>query len=167
MSVNVSPMQLRDDSLPVIVGRLLDTYGLDGADLALEITESVLIDDMGTAKSVLDRLAAMGVLIVLDDFGIGYSSLSRLRAMPIALLKIDKSFVHQIGTSESDTQLIRAIVAMASALPVATVAEGVETEEQAAIIEALECRFAQGFLFGRPAPVAHWLLESAETRAGR
>ncbi|KAA0924331.1 MULTISPECIES: EAL domain-containing protein [unclassified Rhodococcus (in: high G+C Gram-positive bacteria)] len=167
MSVNVSPMQLRDDSLPVIVARLLDTYGLDGADLALEITESVLIDDMGTAKSVLDRLAAMGVLIVLDDFGIGYSSLSRLRAMPIALLKIDKSFVHQIGTSESDTQLIRAIVAMASALPVATVAEGVETEEQAAIIEALECRFAQGFLFGRPAPVAHWLLESAETRAGR
>ncbi|MEK8073963.1 putative bifunctional diguanylate cyclase/phosphodiesterase [Rhodococcoides navarretei] len=164
MSVNVSPMQLRDDSLPVVVGRLLDTYGLDGADLALEITESVLIDDMGAARSVLDRLAAMGVLIVLDDFGIGYSSLSRLRAMPIALLKIDKSFVHQIGSSESDTQLIRAIVAMASALPVATVAEGVETEEQAAIIEALECRFAQGFLFGRPAPIAHWLLESAERR---
>ncbi|MCJ0892460.1 bifunctional diguanylate cyclase/phosphodiesterase [Rhodococcus sp. ARC_M5] len=164
MSVNVSPMQLRDDSLPVVVGRLLDTYGLDGADLALEITESVLIDDMGAARSVLDRLAAMGVLIVLDDFGIGYSSLSRLRAMPIALLKIDKSFVHQIGSSESDTQLIRAIVAMASALPVATVAEGVETEEQAAIIEALECRYAQGFLFGRPAPIAHWLLESAERR---
>ncbi|CCQ14003.1 Diguanylate cyclase/phosphodiesterase [Rhodococcus sp. AW25M09] len=164
MSVNVSPMQLRDDSLPVIVGRLLELYGVRGSDLALEITESVLIDDMGTAKSILDRLAAMGVLIVLDDFGIGYSSLNRLRAMPIALLKIDKSFVHEIGRSESDTQLIRAIVAMASALPVATVAEGVETEEQAAIIEALDCRFAQGFLFGRPAPIAHWLLESAERR---
>ncbi|MBY4127055.1 EAL domain-containing protein [Rhodococcus fascians] len=164
MSVNVSPMQLRDDSLPAIVGRLLDEYGLSGADLALEITESVLIDDMGTAKSLLDRVAAMGVLIVLDDFGIGYSSLARLRAMPIALLKIDKSFVHEIGRSESDTQLIRAIVAMASALPVNTVAEGVETEEQASIIESLECRFAQGFLFGRPAPIAHWLLESAQRR---
>ena len=164
MSVNVSPMQLRDDSLPAIVGRLLDEYDLSGADLALEITESVLIDDMGTAKSLLDRIAAMGVLIVLDDFGIGYSSLARLRAMPIALLKIDKSFVHEIGRSESDTQLIRAIVAMASALPVNTVAEGVETEEQASIIESLECRFAQGFLFGRPAPIAHWLLESAQRR---
>ncbi|MDV6260463.1 putative bifunctional diguanylate cyclase/phosphodiesterase [Rhodococcoides yunnanense] len=164
MSVNVSPMQLRDDSLPTIVRGLLDEYGLGGADLALEITESVLIDDMGTAKSLLDRLAAMGVLIVLDDFGIGYSSLNRLRAMPIALLKIDKSFVHEIGHSESDTQLIRAIVAMASALPVRTVAEGVETEEQASIIESLECGFAQGFLFGRPAPIAHWLLESAQQR---
>ncbi|WP_415971526.1 putative bifunctional diguanylate cyclase/phosphodiesterase [Rhodococcus sp. 077-4] len=164
MSVNVSPMQLRDDSLPLIVGRLLDTYGLDGADLALEITESVLIDDMGTAKTVLDRLAAMGVLIVLDDFGVGYSSLNRLRTMPFKMLKIDKSFVQEIGRSDWDIQLIRAITAMASALSVATVAEGVETEEQAATVEALECRFAQGFLFGRPAPVAHWLLESAERR---
>ncbi|MDI9893809.1 EAL domain-containing protein [Rhodococcus sp. IEGM 1381] len=164
MSVNVSPMQLRDDSLPVIVGRLLDTYGLVGADLALEITESVLIDDIGTANSVLDRLADTGVLVVLDDFGIGYSSLNRLRAMPIALLKIDKSFIHEIGNSDWDNQLIRAITAMASALSVRTVAEGVETEEQAAIVEALECRFAQGFLFGRPAPIAHWLLESAQQR---
>ena len=164
MSVNVSPMQLRDDSLPTIVAALLNEYGLSGADLALEITESVLIDDLGTAKSLLDRLAALGVLIVLDDFGIGYSSLNRLRAMPIALLKIDKSFVHEIGRSESDTRLIRAIVAMASALPVNTVAEGVETEKQASIIESLECRFAQGFLFGRPAPIAHWLLESAQQR---
>ncbi|WP_206487131.1 bifunctional diguanylate cyclase/phosphodiesterase [Rhodococcus sp. KRD162] len=164
MSVNVSPMQLRDESLPVVVEGLLARYGIAGSDLALEITESDLIDDIGTAKTVLDRLAAMGVLIVLDDFGIGYSSLSRLRAMPIALLKIDKSFVHEIGRSESDTQFIAAIVAMASALPVTTVAEGVETEEQAAVVEALECRFAQGFLFGRPAPIAHWLLESARRR---
>ena len=164
MSVNVSPMQLRDDSLPGIVQRVLDTFGVAGADLALEITESVLIDDVGAAKTVLDRLAAMGVLIVLDDFGIGYSSLNRLRKMPIALLKIDKSFVHEIGVSDSDVQLIRAITAMASALSVTTVAEGVETEEQAAIIEQLDCRFAQGYLYGRPAPIAHWLLESAQQR---
>jgi predicted signal transduction protein with EAL and GGDEF domain len=164
MSVNVSPMQLRDDSLPGIVQRVLDTFGVAGADLALEITESVLIDDIGAAKTVLDRLAAMGVLIVLDDFGIGYSSLNRLRKMPIALLKIDKSFVHEIGVSDSDVQLIRAITAMASALSVTTVAEGVETEEQAAIIEQLDCRFAQGYLYGRPAPIAHWLLESAQQR---
>ncbi|WP_032389386.1 putative bifunctional diguanylate cyclase/phosphodiesterase [Rhodococcoides fascians] len=164
MSVNVSPMQLRDDSLPGIVQRVLDTFGVAGADLALEITESVLIDDIGAAKTVLDRLAAMGVLIVLDDFGIGYSSLNRSRKMPIALLKIDKSFVHEIGVSDSDVQLIRAITAMASALSVTTVAEGVETEEQAAIIEQLDCRFAQGYLYGRPAPIAHWLLESAQQR---
>lgn len=157
MSVNVSPLQLRDDSLPIIVGRLLDAHGVEGSGLALEITESVLIDDLGMANTVLDRLAAMGVLIVLDDFGVGYSSLNRLRTMPIAVLKIDKSFVHEIGNSDSDTQLIRAITAMASALPVTTVAEGVETEDQAAALESLDCRYAQGFLFGRPAPLSHWL----------
>ncbi|MCZ4077577.1 EAL domain-containing protein [Rhodococcus sp. H36-A4] len=157
MSVNISSVQLRDDSLPKLVSDMLEEYGLCGADLALEVTETALIDDVFAAKKILDELAAMEVLIVLDDFGVGYSSLSRLRELPIALLKIDRSFVAEIGTSESADSLVTAIAAMARALPVSIVAEGVETEEQARAVEALHCRFAQGYLYGRPAPLEHWL----------
>ena len=157
MSVNVSPVQLRDDSLPDLVAHLLAERGLRGEDLALEVTETALIDDMFTAKTILDRLAAMNVLIVLDDFGVGYSSLSRLRELPIGLLKIDRSFVAEIGTSPTADSLVTAIASMARALPVSIVAEGVETEEQACAIETLRCRFAQGYLYGKPAPLRHWL----------
>ncbi len=157
MSVNVSPVQLRDDTLPDLVARLLDERGLSGPDLALEVTETALIDDIFAAKAILDRLASMNVLIVLDDFGVGYSSLSRLRELPIGLLKIDRSFVAGIGTSPKADSLVTAIASMAGALPVSIVAEGVETEEQAHAIESLHCRFAQGYLYGRPAPLRHWL----------
>lgn len=161
MSVNISPVQLRDDSLPGIVEQLLDEVGLEGSDLALEVTETALIDDVFAAKAVLDRLAEMNVLIVLDDFGVGYSSLSRLRELPIGLLKIDRSFIAEIGTTNSGGSLVSAIAAMARALPVSTVAEGVETEKQARAIEALHCRFAQGYLYGKPAPLQHWLKQGA------
>jgi diguanylate cyclase len=157
MSVNVSPVQLRGNSLPTLVASLLAETGLDGADLALEVTETALIDDVGAAKAILEQLAAMDVLIVLDDFGVGYSSLSRLRQLPIALLKIDRSFIAEIGSSESAGSIVTAIASMARALPVSIVAEGVETEAQATAIEALNCRFAQGFLYGKPAPLQHWL----------
>ena len=163
MSVNISPVQLRNDSLPGIVGKLLDELGLKGSDLALEVTETALIDDVYAAKAILDRLAAMDVLIVLDDFGVGYSSLSRLRELPIGLLKIDRSFIAEIGTTDTGGSLVSAIAAMARALPVSIVAEGVETEQQAHAIEALHCRFAQGYLYGRPAPLQHWLKQSATT----
>ncbi|MDJ0393676.1 bifunctional diguanylate cyclase/phosphodiesterase [Rhodococcus sp. G-MC3] len=167
MSVNISPIQLRDDSLPGIVAELLRESGLRGADLALEVTETALIDDVFAAKDILDRLAAMDVLIVLDDFGVGYSSLSRLRELPIALLKIDRSFISEIGRSEGGDSLVTAITAMARALPVSIVAEGVETEQQARAIEALHCRFAQGYLYGRPAPLDHWLELGAQSTALR
>ncbi len=157
MSVNISPMQLREDTLPELVAELLHEAGLTGADLALEVTETALIDDMFAAKDILDRLAAMDVVIVLDDFGVGYSSLSRLRELPIALLKIDRSFISEIGRTETGDSLVSAIASMAQALPVSIVAEGVETEQQARAIEALDCRFAQGYLYGRPAPLEHWL----------
>lgn len=161
MSVNISPMQLRDDSLPDVVARLLAERGLEGSDLALEVTETALIDDVYAAKKILERLAAMEVLIVLDDFGVGYSSLSRLRELPIALLKIDRSFISEIGRTATARSLVTAIAAMARALPVSIVAEGVETEEQASAIEAIDCRFAQGYLYGKPAPLAHWLKRGA------
>ncbi|SNT17823.1 putative bifunctional diguanylate cyclase/phosphodiesterase [Rhodococcoides kyotonense] len=165
MSVNVSPVQLRDNSLPTLVASLLEELGLDGSDLALEVTETALIDDVGAAQAILEQLAAMDVLIVLDDFGVGYSSLSRLRQLPIALLKIDRSFVAEIGSNQSAGSLVTAIASMARALPVSIVAEGVETEAQAAAVEALNCRFAQGFLYGRPAPLRHWLdADPADTR---
>ncbi|WP_072804987.1 putative bifunctional diguanylate cyclase/phosphodiesterase [Rhodococcoides yunnanense] len=157
MSVNVSPTQLRDDSLPVLVAALLDEFELDGADLALEVTETALIDDIVAAKDILERLAAMNVLIVLDDFGVGYSSIGRLRELPIAILKIDRSFIAEIDSSKSAGSIVTAIASMARALPISIVAEGVETEAQAAAIEALDCRFAQGFLYGRPAPLHHWI----------
>lgn len=165
MSVNVSPVQLRDDTLPGFVADILAANGLAGSDLGLEVTEGALIDDTVFAGRILEELSATGILIVLDDFGMGYSSLSRLRQMPIALLKIDKSFVAEIGTTPAATSLVTAIMAMARALPVSTVAEGVETEVQALALENLECRFAQGYLYGRPAPLAHWLLQNVRTPA--
>ncbi|GGF97975.1 hypothetical protein GCM10007304_09910 [Rhodococcoides trifolii] len=162
MSVNVSAKQLRDDSLPGLVRETLAKHGVNGDCLGLEVTESMLVDDAQKAESVLVALAAQGVLVVLDDFGTGYSSLSRLRNMPISVLKIDKSFVAEIGHAPSALSLLAAITSMAEAMSITAVAEGVETEQQMAVITEMGCTFAQGFLFGRPAPLDTWL--SAQNR---
>ncbi|MGU3435790.1 putative bifunctional diguanylate cyclase/phosphodiesterase [Actinomycetes bacterium M1A6_2h] len=163
VSVNVSALQLRDDCLPDTVRDILSAHGVDGSVLSLEVTESMLVDDADKADSLLARLAAQGILVVLDDFGMGYSSLSRLRHMPIAVLKIDKSFVAEIGDDSTALSLLSAITSMADALSIITVAEGVETELQMTTVTEMGCRFAQGFLFGKPAPLAHWLPDADVT----
>jgi predicted signal transduction protein with EAL and GGDEF domain len=152
VSVNVSARQLAQAGLPEIIRQLLAETGLSAGDLAIEVTETALIEDSSVPAASLRELRSLGVTILLDDFGTGYSSLSRLRRFPIDVLKIDRSFVMHLGTEEADSSIVRAIAAMASALGLKVVAEGVESAEQAAEAQALGCHWAQGYYFARPAP---------------
>ena len=154
ISVNVSARQLAQPELPRIVAQVLADTGVNGTDLAIEVTETALIEDSDVAATSLRELRSLGVRILLDDFGTGYSSLSHLQRFPIDALKIDRSFVMHLGADKDECAIVRAIAAMANALGLEVVAEGVETAEQAAEAEALGCGFAQGYHFARPAPAA-------------
>jgi predicted signal transduction protein with EAL and GGDEF domain len=152
VSINVSARQLARPELPEIIRQVLGETGLSAGDLAIEVTETALIEDSSVPAASLRELKSLGVKILLDDFGTGYSSLSHLQRFRIDALKIDRSFVMHLGVGENDGAIVRAIAAMASALGVEVVAEGVESAEQAAEAQALGCGWAQGYYFGRPAP---------------
>lgn len=152
VSVNVSARQLTQPELPEIIRQALADTGLNACDLAIEVTETALIEDSGVPATTLRKLKTLGVKILLDDFGTGYSSLSHLQRFPIDALKIDRSFVMHLGAGGGDCAIVRAIAAMARALELEVVAEGVETAEQAAEAHALGCGSAQGYYFARPAP---------------
>ena len=153
VAVNLSSRQLlTGDILDVVAGALART-GLDPTMLTLELTESTLIDDAVSAQALLRALRGLGLNLSLDDFGTGYSSLTYLRAFPINILKIDKSFVHAIGTEREDTAIVAAVIALAKNLGLRVVAEGVETHEQLAVLLQLQCPYFQGYLFSRPRPV--------------
>jgi len=152
IAVNVSGCQLRADGLEESVDRALGEAGLPGSCLELEITESALTLDDPFARERLLALKERGVSLALDDFGTGYSSLTHLREFPIDRIKIDRSFVDGVGASREDAALISAVVAMAHGLRLHTVAEGVETEEQARFLTWRGCDELQGYLFSRPVP---------------
>ena len=154
VSVNVSARQLAQAELPAIVRQVLLETGLNPRDLAIEVTETALIEDSSVPADSLRELRALGVRILLDDFGTGYSSLSHLQRFPIDALKIDRSFVMHLGAGADECAIVRAIVAMAGALGLDVVAEGVETAAQAAEAGALGCDRGQGYYFARPAPAA-------------
>ena len=154
VSVNLSGAQLHDDRIVDRVADALALHGLDGASLSLELTESVVMEDPAAAATSLAALRALGARIAIDDFGAEYSSLAYLKRFPVTTLKIDKSFVDGIAAEDSpDATLIATIVAMARALDIATVAEGVETSAQAERLTELGCDAVQGFLFSRPVEV--------------
>jgi diguanylate cyclase (GGDEF)-like protein/PAS domain S-box-containing protein len=150
MSVNVSALQLNQPGFADVVEQLLQQYHLQPAQLELEITERVLLDDSAEVSAVLQMLTAIGVQISLDDFGTGYSSLSYLSRFPLQTLKIDRSFVQAMGDNDRSRDLVRAIVAMGQSLQLQLVAEGVETQEQAAALTGLGCQFLQGYYLARP-----------------
>ncbi len=154
VSVNVSTRQFSDDALPGDIDEVLAQTGCDPQWLWIEITESALLQDSAHVQKILEALRARGVRVAIDDFGTGYSALNYLARFPIDSLKIDKSFVHGIGRSKRDDELVKAFIAMASALNLVTVAEGVETAEQEAFLLELGCGLAQGWRFGRPVPDA-------------
>jgi diguanylate cyclase (GGDEF)-like protein len=149
MWVNVAVAELTPDLVPEVVAALAGT-GVPAGRLGLEVTESSLMADLGTARSVLQDLRALGVRLAIDDFGTGYSSLSQLKELPVDVLKIDKSFVDGLGENRIDDGVIEAVVALARAHGLRVVAEGVETELQYQRLRALGCHAAQGFLIGRP-----------------
>jgi diguanylate cyclase (GGDEF)-like protein/PAS domain S-box-containing protein len=149
VAVNVSAVQLLRDGFVEVVADVLKTAGPD-ARLELEITESVVVDDLDASVGILGRLRKLGVTIALDDFGTGYSSLRYLSAMPLDTVKIDRSFVTGLPETPEKVSIASAILSLASALDLTVVAEGVETEEQAGWLRAHGCTIAQGYLFGRP-----------------
>lgn len=150
IAVNISSMEFRDDNFLESVFAILSETGLDPKLLELELTESVLMKRAESAATVLKTLRARGVQIAVDDFGTGYSSLSYLRKFPIDALKIDQSFVRQITAAPDDTTIVTAVISMGRSLKLRVVAEGVETREELAFLQAHLCDEAQGYYFSRP-----------------
>ncbi|MEA2499274.1 MAG: hypothetical protein QOH26_1679 [Actinomycetota bacterium] len=150
VSVNVSPSQIADADLVADVRSALDASGLEPKLLTLELTESTLMHLGDDAETQLAMVKALGVQIALDDFGVGYSSLSYLQRFPIDVVKVDRSFIQQIGDSHEKWAFARAIVALTRTLELQTVAEGVELMEQAEELRQMNCAFGQGYLFSRP-----------------
>jgi diguanylate cyclase (GGDEF)-like protein/PAS domain S-box-containing protein len=166
MAVNLSGQQFRDRELPTTVRHALSSTGLRPELLELEPTESVVMQDELHTHRTLEALKAMGVYISIDDFGTGYSSAGYLRGLPIDMLKIDRSFVHDIAAEADRGAVVGAIIAMARSLKIGILGEGVETEEQRAFLQMRGCNLAQGYLFCEPLP-ADQLVAWVETRLVR
>jgi PAS domain S-box-containing protein len=150
LAVNVSPIQLRDLSLPRQIHEELERSGFPPNRLTVEITESALLDNLERAKEITCQLKKMGCRLALDDFGTGYSSLRHLQALPFDDLKVDSSFVGSMTNTRESRKIVAAIVGLGHSLGLTTVAEGVETEEQAEMLLWLGCQQGQGWLYGRP-----------------
>ncbi|MEX0407006.1 ammonium transporter [Aquibium sp. LZ166] len=153
VSVNVSPVQFRQKNFVESVAAILEETGLAPGQLEIEITEGVLIDDDNRAGLILKQFKQLGITIALDDFGTGYSSLGYLSRFPFDTIKIDRSFVRELTSSENARAIINTIVGLGFGLKMKVVAEGVETVEEAAILAMSGCNELQGFLLGRPLPV--------------
>jgi diguanylate cyclase (GGDEF)-like protein/PAS domain S-box-containing protein len=156
MGVNVSPRQLADENLLTLMKGQVCQYGLDPACIKLEVTESMLMQDIDTAAAVLGALHRDGFCIALDDFGTGYSNLAYLRRLPITSIKIDRSFVHDIEGDRRGLDLVNGIIAFAKSLKLSVICEGIETEAQKAAIRSTGCDVLQGYLIGRPMPPAEF-----------
>ena len=152
LAANLSGRQLVEPDLVDTVDRILRAHDLPVDALCLEITESMLMDESSHAADMVDALAALGVVLSVDDFGTGYSSLLYLRRFPVAALKLDRSFVAGIGSNRVDTAIVGSMIDLAHSLHLVSVAEGVETVEQAKALEDRGCDLAQGYLFSRPVP---------------
>ncbi len=152
MAVNISPRQFRHVDFVEQVRAVVAATGVDTAGLKLEITESMMLEDVDDTVAIMAQLKELGVGFSIDDFGTGYSSLSYLKRLPLNQLKIDQSFVRDVVDDLNDAVIVRAIIAMADSLGFTTIAEGVETEAQRLFLAREGCHFYQGYLFGRPLP---------------
>jgi EAL domain-containing protein (putative c-di-GMP-specific phosphodiesterase class I) len=153
VSVNLSARQLAQPDIADMIADVITRTGVVPSNLALEITESVLMDDADTVLSVIERVRALGIRLAIDDFGTGYSSLGYLKRFPVDLVKIDRSFVDGLGTDPGDAAIVSAVIGLAHALELQVIAEGVETEAQLGELLALGCDEAQGFFFAPPQPI--------------
>ncbi|AGG90579.1 bifunctional diguanylate cyclase/phosphodiesterase [Rhodanobacter denitrificans] len=158
MTVNVSALHLRHAHFDRRLIQLLEHIGLPPSRLVVEVTEGALLDNPEHVRATLERLRAIGIGAALDDFGTGYSSLSYLHSLPLRILKIDRAFVQELdkGANTSSTTVVAAILALARALNIQVIAEGIETPAQRDALMAMGCEMGQGYLLGRPAPIAHW-----------
>jgi EAL domain-containing protein (putative c-di-GMP-specific phosphodiesterase class I) len=158
MSVNVSARQLRSMSVATQVLDALRSCALSPQDLCLEITESALIEDVDTTVEALEALHSIGVRLAVDDFGTGYTTLKNLKRFPIDIIKVDAGFVAGIGRDRGDAAITMAVIRLAHALGMTTVAEGVETEEQLELLRTLGCDMVQGYHLGPPVPASDALV---------
>ncbi len=163
ISVNLSSRQLHAEGFVATMRNAVEGAGFDPRLVELEITESVLMDDVEHSRAILDELKGLGFGLVLDDFGVGYSSLGYLKGFDLDCLKIDRTFTADIGSSDSNASIVRATIALAQGLHLRTVAEGVETEAQADCLIELGCDFLQGYLFSPPIPAEAFLRFALDT----
>ena len=157
VSLNMSSRQLADPDLEAGLMETVDRHGLGPRDIEIELTESSLMNMEGNDDSIVHRLARRGFRIAIDDFGTGHSSLSRLRDLPVDKLKIDKAFVHQLSDRKRGTAIAESIIGLAQRMQLKTVAEGVETQEQADWLSAAGCTLMQGRLYAKPMPFTQML----------
>jgi diguanylate cyclase (GGDEF)-like protein/PAS domain S-box-containing protein len=150
IAVNLSGRQFKGGQLVSYIRQLLSETGMSPKNLELEITESILMDNTDLAITTLNELSTMGMTLAIDDFGTGYSSLSYLKQFPLNVLKIDRSFVRDVNDDENDAAIVDAIIAMSHPLQLNVVAEGVETKEQLAFLQAHDCERVQGYYFSKP-----------------
>jgi EAL domain-containing protein (putative c-di-GMP-specific phosphodiesterase class I) len=166
IAVNVSPIQFRHGDLPNLVHSILLETGLAPSRLELEITEGVMINDFSRAVSILNRLKSLGVKIAMDDFGTGYSSLSYLQAFSFDKLKIDRIFICDLEHNYHSRSIVRAVISLGRSLSLPILAEGVETETQHTFLVQEGCDEVQGYLTGRPFPIARWADHQDSCRRG-
>ena len=153
MAINVSAKQFHQDSFVKQVKEALNTYAVTPAKLKLELTESLLVEDIKNVIVKMQELRQIGVQIALDDFGTGYSSLQYLQQLPLNQVKIDKSFVQDMINSSSDSAIIQSILSLGAVFGFEVIAEGVESDEHYQYLKKLGCNAFQGFYFSKPKPV--------------
>ncbi len=155
MSVNISSKQFLQPDLAEKLAAILNEVGLDATSIALEITESTIMENLNAAITTMERLRDMGFNIYIDDFGTGYSSLNYLHRFPVNALKIDRVFVSKLSANGDNKEIIMSIVSLANSLNLKVIAEGVEMSHQLSGVRDMDCRYGQGFLFSEPMePVA-------------
>jgi diguanylate cyclase (GGDEF)-like protein/PAS domain S-box-containing protein len=159
ISVNLSVQQFYQDDLVNIITEVLNETGLDPQYLVLEITESVVMEKNDIAIDKLEKIRSMGIKIALDDFGTGYSSLNYLKSLPIDILKIDKSFLHDMNNDSKSKVILKTIILLASQLGITVLAEGIETEAQLNFLKKHHCHMVQGFFFSAPVPSSQLITE--------
>lgn len=167
IAVNVSPVQLKSETLADAVREALARSGMPPGRLELEVTETALLDEDPRIERNLFALRALGVRIALDDFGVGFSSLNHIRRFPFDKIKIDKLFIREATEKQDSRAIVRSIVNLAQQLSMTTTAEGIETEAQLRLVEELGCTEGQGYLLGRPASVTTNLLRTVEGQCQR
>jgi EAL domain-containing protein (putative c-di-GMP-specific phosphodiesterase class I) len=167
VSANVSTHQFCEPDFADKLLRLLDATGADPKKLKLELTESVMVDNLDDIAQKMQRLKKIGVSFSLDDFGTGYSSLAYLKKLPIDELKIDRSFVRDILTNSNDAAIARTIVTLSHSLGLEVIAEGVETEQQRDMLAWYNCFSYQGYLFSRPLPLLEFEQYVADLQSKR
>jgi len=152
MHINLSTQHFNTSILLQDIDQVMAEVGLDYPWLTIEITENVLIDNINNATKILNQLAERQIQASIDDFGIGYSSLQYLHRLPLKSLKIDRTFVHQIDTSDRDYQMVKTIAGLGRQLNLSVVAEGIENHHHLQLVQTVGCDYGQGFLFSRPLP---------------